>query len=353
MFGSTVLAVVIGLVFVYFVFSMACSKINEVVSARLQWRADTLEKWLRKSLDPRSPGTSTPPAITAERLKGSSLITSITPEAAKNGLPSYLAPQTFSLAILDLLAPGDGQVTTLNEVRAALADLPAGHPAKAPLTRAAIEAGDDLAAFRAGVERWFNDSMARVSGWYKRRVQRWMLVYAAALTILLNVDTVAIARTLWNQDTVRQTVVAQAQRSPDADVIDKVSRIKTLGVPIGWAFDKKASTAKATVVDNTATDDKTDPRRWPGADAGAWLVKLLGLAITIGALSLGAPFWFDVLNKIARLRSTGDRPPTTAPTPPPVPPAATVIAVQPAPVTQPTAGVASLALEATGPNGAH
>jgi hypothetical protein len=93
MFGSTVVAVVLGLVFVYFVFSMACSKINEVVSARLQWRADTLEKWLRKSLDPKGAESSASSATTADKLKSSSLVTSVTPEGAKKGLPSYLALQ--------------------------------------------------------------------------------------------------------------------------------------------------------------------------------------------------------------------------------------------------------------------
>jgi hypothetical protein len=337
MFGSTVLSVVLGLIFVYFVFSMACSRINESVSARLQWRARDLEKWLHKALDPKDGDLSRFSAITCEAFTSSSLITAVTPE--KKRLPCYIPPQTFSLAVLDMLAPGDGQVSTLEEVKDALSRLPSGHPAKAPLTRIAIEAGDDLAAFRAGVERWFNDSMGRVSGWYKRRVGRWMLVYAAALTVVLNVDTLAISRTLWNQDTVRQAVVAQAGKESAAlDTISAdVSHVKNLSLPVGWKFD------------GTAADGTTDPRAWPGADPGALLVKLIGLAITTGALSLGAPFWFDLLNKVARLRSTGVRPDTS--TPP-----ATVVTVEPArpavPVPSPRvlqpAGAAS-----NGTNGSH
>lgn len=333
MFGSTVLSVVLGLVLVYFVFSMACSKINETVSARLQWRAKDLETWLRKALDPKDADRSTTSAITADAFKQSSLITAVTPEGAKKGLPSYIAPQTFSLALLDLLAPDDGQVTTLDEVKRALDALPAGHPAKAPLTRVAIEAGKDLAAFRAGVEGWFNDSMGRVSGWYKRRVQRWMLVYAATLTILLNVDTLAITRTLWNQDTVRQAVVARVESEPGGleAVSAKVSDVKNLGLPVGWVFESEKA------------GDPTDPRRWPGADPAALLVKLLGLAITVGALTLGAPFWFDVLNSISRLRSTGDRPATTTPPPAPAGPAATAVALQPMAPTPPAAPAAAFA----------
>jgi hypothetical protein len=221
------------------------------------------------------------------------------------------------------------------------------------LTRIAIEAGNDLTAFRAGVERWFNDSMGRVSGWYKRRVQRWMLVYAAALTILLNVDSLAIARTLWTQDTVRQAVVAQAQRTPDStttttsdggsstpaptplnSVSDSVSNVKKLGMPIGWSFDSSAASYRS------------DPRRWP-RNSGALFAKLLGLAFTIGALSLGAPFWFDVLNKVARLRSSGDRPSTSTSTPPSA--AAADVSIQVLPAVQP--GDHVLAVAAPGANG--
>lgn len=354
MFGSMVLSVVLGLIFVYFVFSMACSKLNEVVAARLQWRAATLEKWLRQSLDPKADPATAGSAITVDAFKRSSFITSVTSERATKRLPSYIAPQTFSLALLDLLAPGEGQVTTVDEVKRALADLPPGHPAKAPLTRIAIEAGKDLAAFRAGVERWFNDSMGRVSGWYKQRIQRWMLVYAAALSILLNVDSLAIARTLWTQDAVREAVVAQAQRTPDSttttepaegsattvptplnDLSDSVSNVKKLGLPIGWTFDKAAA------------GYRSDPRRWPGNHPGALFAKLLGLAFTTGALSLGAPFWFDVLNKVARLRSSGDRPSTSTPPAPSVP---TDVAIQLLPALQPADHVAVLA--ATGANGA-
>lgn len=344
MFASTVLSVAVGLIFVYFVFSMACSKINEKVASRLEWRADTLETWLRKSLgSPPDDAAAAAPAITADAFKQSSLITSVTSEASKKGLPSYLAPETFALALLDLLCPGDGQVATMDKVREALAALPASHPAKAPLTRIAIEAGNDLTAFRTGVERWFNNSMARVSGWYKRRVQRWMLAYALALTFLLNVDTLAVARTLWTQDAVREAVVARAQADGGATgSLDKVSTdvadVKKLSLPIGWTF-TGASAA--------------DPRRWPGADGGALLVKLLGLAVTTGALTLGAPFWFDVLNRVARLRSSGDRPSTSTPssTPPALAGTAALV-LQPVALTQPLADPSAGATTLTGGNGA-
>lgn len=306
MFGSPVLGVILGLVFVYFMFSMIVSKVNETVCAKLAWRSRDLEKWLRKTLDPPDPDGR--PPVSSEKFKQSSLITSITPEGARRKLPSYIPPRTFSLAILDLLAPGDEQVSTVEQVKQAVAKLPENHPAKAPLMRLSIEAGDDLSALRVGIEGWFDDSMGRVSGWYKRRVQRWLLVYAAVIAVTLNVDSILIARTLWAQDAVREAVIANvasqpAPGSPAAgeqvdglqDVSSRVAAVRGLKLPIGWAPEK------ADGVRNP------DPRRWPGFQADL-LWKLIGLGITVGALSLGAPFWFDLLNKISKLRSSGDRP---------------------------------------------
>jgi hypothetical protein len=48
---------------------------------------------------------------------------------------------------------------------------------------------------------------------------------------------------------------------------------------------------------------------WRGAavprSVGAFLLTLLGWLLTILAISLGAPFWFDTLSRLSRLRSSG------------------------------------------------
>jgi hypothetical protein len=48
-------------------------------------------------------------------------------------------------------------------------------------------------------------------------------------------------------------------------------------------------------------------------------VKILGLLVTVLAISLGAPFWFDLLNRLVNLRSTGKPPDPRRPEPPPTP----------------------------------
>jgi hypothetical protein len=43
----------------------------------------------------------------------------------------------------------------------------------------------------------------------------------------------------------------------------------------------------------------------------ALLSKLIGLSLTAVAITFGAPFWFDLLSKLGRLRNSGAPPPTT------------------------------------------
>jgi hypothetical protein len=102
---------------------------------------------------------------------------------------------------------------------------------------------------------------------------------------------------------VRQAVVAAADQpnQDPATAEEQLRKLAGLALSLGWA-----------------TDATSDPRRRRPDDLPGWLVKLLGLAITVGALSAGAPFWYDTLSKLARLRSSGPPPPPTTPDRPPL-----------------------------------
>lgn len=76
-----------------------------------------------------------------------------------------------------------------------------------------------------------------------------------------------------------------------------LSAIRKLGLPIGW-------------------DDSTNELLYPVSSRG-WMVKSFGWLITALAVSLGAPFWFDVLNKFMIVRSTV-KPKAKSPEEPPV-----------------------------------
>jgi hypothetical protein len=197
----------------------------------------------------------------------------------------------------------------LAPLEAVVGGLPSGH-LRDGLTSFIREAEGDLGKIQKSIEGWFDDKMERVSGWYKRRTKIIIFVLGLALVGALNADTVLIGRSLWQNGTLRDSVVAAANRevqaqharctdssgaTPEAKQLNCVqqtlSNVEGLGIPIGWP----------------GRDFTTDPR---GArDVGTWGVKLLGLLFTALALTLGAPFWFQLLNKFVNVRGSGSPPP--------------------------------------------
>jgi hypothetical protein len=184
----------------------------------------------------------------------------------------------------------------LEQARATVLALGPDNPARRPLLRMLTDAGNERDVFRAKLEHWYDDEMSRLTGWYKRRVQRFIIGYGVALTLLFNVDTITVSQTLWRSPVV-QAAAAQAAGNAAgrtvADVDTSIAAIKGLAMPLGWTAIHDGKKISA------------DPRHFPAPSAGPWAWKVLGLAITIFALAFGAPFWFDVLGKLARLRNAG------------------------------------------------
>ncbi len=294
MFGSAALEVVFGLIFVYLVLSLICSALNETISSIFAWRADFLHEGISNLLDdPKVTGL-------AKDLYDHSLIQSVTRTRRrrffdKEGTryPSYLPKDMFSLALLDQVGAMGKSAGELKQVLEAIPN----EQVQTVLLTYYEEAEGDAKRFRAGVESWFDQGMERVSGWYRRRVQVVLWALALLVSVVLNADSVRLASTLWTDDAVREAVVAQADRaageSPD-QLADRVGSIDELEIPLGWAL------------------DKGDPRDVP-RDVGDVFSKILGLMVTSVALTFGAPFWFDILRKVAGVRSAGVRPRRDAP----------------------------------------
>jgi hypothetical protein len=318
------LDVAIGLVFLYVVLSFVCTTVNEAISTAIGLRARFLQLGLLNLLS-AAPRTTPAGIETAKRFYGHPLVqglirpghgpdpaidpTALTKWWRKPPYPSYLPSRTFVAALSDLAASSE-ELAAVDEAEAAavrarldraaagfersLASIPNTQLSEA-LLALYRSAGRDAVKFQHAAEQWFDDSMERVSGWYKRRVQLILLSIAAAVVILLNADTLAAGRVLWRDDAVRAAVVKKAETAAEGRLtdLDLETEVRKLDLPLGWEL--------------TFGDA---PTQLPD-DVLSWLAKLLGLALTIGAMMLGAPFWFDLLSKIVRVRSTGAPPPVT------------------------------------------
>jgi hypothetical protein len=247
---------------------------------------------------------------------------------------------TLTAQSLDATEPGEhkkGAVVQIGQVQAPSVDgvlanlnnpggnLPAG---VASLKTWLISPGTTLGAVRGQVEGWFNEKMDRVSGWYKRKTQFFLFVIGLVLAVALNADTLMLGRTLWNNPNLRDSVTATAQeivrsgqslcktaapsegKSFDEQLTclsDEVGQVKGLGLPLGWPTPRGLDVRHPSTLFRGLSGD---PRTWGTTRYGGQLgEKLLGLLLTALAVSLGAPFWFDLLGRAVNLRSSG-KPPT-------------------------------------------
>ncbi len=313
MFGSNVLEVGIGVVFVYLVLSLICSVINEQVIARfLALRAKTLEDGIKTMLND----------VLAKKLYNHELIQGLSMRGRfdklrrRDSKPSYISSDLFAMAMQDI-------VTSYQYVIRPQALPPA---LRTVLGQAKGDAQQEL----VNLEKWFNDTMERVSGWYKRKVQIFLFVIGLMIAVGLNIDTIALISNLANNATLRSSIVAAAQGT-DKSVLDPSKNMGEL----------EKNFQNIQPAPGWTTSDV--PQDWY-----RWILKVVGLLATAFAVSLGAPFWFDLLGKIVPLRATGKPPslptsstpslpspgpPQTAPPsplPPPAPLAQAIVAAQPA-----------------------
>jgi hypothetical protein len=171
------------------------------------------------------------------------------------------------------------------------------------------EADGDIRVARGNIEQWFNDAMERVSGWYKRTAQSLTAGAGIMLCVALNADAIMIGDMLYRNSIMRGALVAAATESvrnaadpTDAfntltGVIESMNNNSAIQVPLGWVSFEQG------VQVNTALEQRMLPNT-----VGGWISKLAGFAITLVAISLGAPFWFNLLSGVVRLRLDGEPP---------------------------------------------
>jgi hypothetical protein len=339
--STAIVDVAIGIAFVYLFFSLICSVVNEGIAAVLSLRAKNLvagitslfsdsktadgpdgklfvqaiyEHGLVRGLFKDPPAAAGALAnIPAELSKAAQKLKQVT-------LPSYIPSGTFATALIDTIAPPTTASRSLDDVRKAVAALP-DNLTKEALMSLIASTKSELPEFEQKVEAWYNASMDRAAGWYKRNTQRFLLAIALVVTVALNVDTLHIALTLWNNPVARQATVDLAQKYVEANPVkaSSESATGTAGATPDKATEQKLL-AQATTLSNLGKSLPI-PFGWsspPPAPPGAQPVapepsgnpllngfeKLIGWLITTLALSLGAPFWFDVLNKFMVVRST-------------------------------------------------
>ncbi len=376
MFGLEILDIAIGLVFVYLLLSLMCTAVNEYLAALLNKRGKELIRGIDQLLGEDR--------ALRDAFYEHPLISSLYPPGGRK--PSYIPARNFAMALLSVTdyprlilgekagsPPAGGAVPTPDRLRQALGTLRTDSAAdvselllapematvlasatlppevRRKLVGLAVGSESELHKLHDSVEVWFNNTMDRVSGGYKRYTQAALLVIGLVLAVAVNADTIQIWRTLATDDELREAMVRRATVLADSldarsvraagtangaavlrggltrpDISPSTVQAKLLyeearaeldrtGLNLGWTWaeaQRLGLARPATGPAMAAVPRETDwvlqpPARW---NAGALLSKLLGLLITGVALTLGAPFWFDTLNRFINIRGAGRAP---------------------------------------------
>src|SRR2546423_2440313 len=171
-FGSTMLEIAIGVIFVYLLMSLLCSALAEFIESLFKFRARDLEKGISKLLSN--------PELTESFFNQPMVKTMF-----QGRKPSYIPARTFSLALWNMAtAAAEGTPTSIAGVtkdirllRSAITTMPPDvlpDDLKGALITLIDEAGGDFDKARPNKEARANDAMGRVPAW-DNRATPWIL----------------------------------------------------------------------------------------------------------------------------------------------------------------------------------
>lgn len=402
MTNNVAIDVFIGIVFVFLLYSLYATIIMEIIATFLGLRARTLSyavkrmlldekeiKYIGRCL--RKTGTLLINfSGRSFNLKSSELFKKFYNQPSIKYLssgsifnkPSYLNPQNFSKALIDSLKDDSDKPGPLEKIKDSISKLTDGDTKK-HLMSLLEDANNDLLKFQLLIDNWFENTMERVIGWYKRKTQFILLIIGLGIAIIFNANTFQIINKLSKDDKAREQLVTLATTyiKENPKVIQTIDSIKNDSSEIAVKLDTLLK-IREDILEDIAVANSVVNIDWPRMDSikinqvesnfnksdikklqkAAFIINndpdikyvnypqgvdkiifkealktheclghnyysknktgdyiyfkknkylwemilknIWGYIVTALAISLGAPFWFDLLNKLIKLRTS-------------------------------------------------
>lgn len=331
MFNSPILDLAITLSFTYFILGIIVSTVHEFIYSVLFSKRG---KFLKRAIENLFFDEDWKKLST--KIFQNEHIQALKKRVDSN--PSYIPAKNFSLALIEQFRNHDS-VIDMNYIREVLTN-----KTKAQITgidgsvRKVLlglfeRAQGDLQTFQQQIENFYDDAMNRAADIYVRSTKKALLMISLIIAGALNVDTFNIAEKLWSDpNTLKHTadnigntinefnatygtnvnygdikihgdslIIESKDSSSSINTIDSIPightvkdvkstivYIKKAGIPLGWSKENY-------------------PKDCLCKDFWSWVFKIFGILLTAIALSLGAPFWFDLLNKFVNLRGNSKK----------------------------------------------
>ena len=252
----------------------------------------------------------------------------------------YVQQRQVRSALTDVLNQIDDQIGQLGLQPSNDASLMAGvlqneNPYFRSALSAVMASAQSVDEVRSNLENWFNSAMTRASTTYAAKMKTLSVFVALAIALAVNVDTLHIARTLWEDPIRREQIssevsfsiqsgqlqsevndaaeddqgftASQAQTEigaedvigAGAELANRLQDIQSLRLPIGWFLENVGIySSDHPVRSNPNNLWNYLPENNPDGWAMLLLGKLIGIAATVIAAAQGAPFWFGIVNRI-------------------------------------------------------
>lgn len=396
MLNSPILDVAISMIFIFCLLSVLTSGVTEFIMSLFSKRGKDLRWSIEMILkDPNNKNW-------AEMMYDHSMIDGL--KETDNSLPTYISADVFSMVLIDLFIEESKEIefdstqqtvvykvtypsakykeTLSDEEKAKFGNneqsyynFKAGvkqiNPGEVQtLLKNFIYRSQDYNELMTNIQLWYNEFQQRASGWYKRKIRKWLFLSGMLIAICMNVDSIFLTKTIYKSKDLREALVKQADafaqenkslndytgkildsaivkqsgQAYDATTIDSLRKLNeqhvkahfesqanyirnvydTIGamnLPIGWS--SLDVIAHRNIKDATRVNELHAALK--GKNKVATFVgelkfvigrnlkevsflRILGWIVTGIALSMGAPFWFDALNKLVNLRSSGKKP---------------------------------------------
>ena len=334
-----VLGVAIGIAVVCLLLSILASHLQEIWASYTGRRAASLVSAIESMLGRELAGdffdhplletiSFSKPRVSVS-LSESKVMPAKQPKDATPSRPTYIAASLFSRVLYSVLQQ---RASAGNETSRDAGGMAAKPPSLSELVRdlpdrsvkrrlGAVIAGTEheTQASVLALEQWYDGTMDRINGLYKKNTQNVLLLLGIALAILCNANIFSITEKLWTSEDARTVLSTTAQmysckpgnnctiddyKQARVDISDNLENY----IPIGYhQVNKYWGDAWSKIQGPKSSAYSIFLVVWD------WILHLAGWGLTGVAVSLGAPFWFDVVNKLINIRLVGDKPARTEP----------------------------------------
>lgn len=232
-------------------------------------------------------------------------------DSAKSYVDPHVLAQVVIAVVKDPTAPPAGTSAPIAaNLLAGIDKLPDSQlkTALSTIARSTETAADKVVA---EVSDTIDRSLKVLGERYKKYMSRITLALGLVVALVVNIDTVSLVSTLYKDKELRDELVTAADEYVKKATPELVATCPKLSKD---ELAKKPE-CEAVLALGHAVKDRSGsigklPFGWPnGFDSSSitWS-RILGWLLTGFAASLGAPFWFDLLNRISNVRRVIARP---------------------------------------------